>query len=72
MYLYMYSLLLYISALHVTGAIYTHPQERNLQSIDLGVCNFCGMLVYWSRFWLWLGHLHNLSTVKFELDRAKM
>jgi hypothetical protein len=50
----MYSLFLYIFALHISGAICTHPQEHKLQITPLGVCNDCGMLVYWSRYWL--GH----------------
>jgi hypothetical protein len=35
----MYSLFLYIFAAHVSGAIYTHPQEHKLQSTAVGVCN---------------------------------
>jgi hypothetical protein len=46
------SLFLYIIALHVSGAICTHPQEHKLQSTALGVCNGCCMLVHWSRYWL--------------------
>jgi hypothetical protein len=33
----MYSLLLYIFALHVSGAIFTHPQEHKLQSTAIGM-----------------------------------
>jgi hypothetical protein len=32
-------------ALHVSGAICTHPQEHKLQSTALGVCNGHGMSV---------------------------
>jgi hypothetical protein len=60
--MYMYSLFLYIFAVHVSGAICTHPQEHKLQSTALGVCNSCGMLVHWSRYWL--RHPHTFSTVK--------
>jgi hypothetical protein len=52
----MYSLFLYIFALHVSGAICSHPQDHKLQSTVLGVCNCCGMLAHWSRYWL--GHPH--------------
>jgi hypothetical protein len=34
---FMYSLFLYTFALHVSGAICTHPQEHKLQSTALGV-----------------------------------
>jgi hypothetical protein len=61
----MHSLFLYIFALHVSGAIYTHPQEHKLQSTAIGVRNGCGLLVRWSRYWL--GHPHSFSTVKFGL-----
>jgi hypothetical protein len=63
----MYYLFLYIFAPHVSGAICTHLQEHKLQSTALGVCNVCGMLVHWSRYWL--GHPHTFSTVKSEFDR---
>jgi hypothetical protein len=53
-------------ALHVSSAICTHPQEHKLQSTALGVCNSCGMLVHWNRYWL--GHRHNFSTVKFRME----
>jgi hypothetical protein len=46
--IYMYSLFLYIFSLHVSGAIFTHPQERKLKSTALGLCNGCVMLVKWS------------------------
>jgi hypothetical protein len=46
--LYSSIFLLYI----VSGAICTHPQEHKLQSTAVGVCNGCGMLVHWSRYWL--------------------
>jgi hypothetical protein len=52
----MYSLFIYIFALHVSGAICTHPQEHKLQSTALGVCNVCDMLVHWKSYWL--GHPH--------------
>jgi hypothetical protein len=51
---YMYSLFLYIFALHVSAAICTHPQEQKLQSTAIGVCNGYGMLIHWSRHWLGL------------------
>jgi hypothetical protein len=35
----MYSLFLYIFAVHVSGVICTHPQEHKLQCTALGVCN---------------------------------
>jgi glycosylphosphatidylinositol transamidase (GPIT) subunit GPI8 len=65
----MYSLLLYIFALHVSGAICTHPQECKLQSTAIGMCNSYGMLIHWSRYWL--GHPHTFNAVKFGLVRAK-
>jgi hypothetical protein len=56
MYLDLYVCLipLYYFALHVSGAICTHPQEHKLQSTAIGVCNGYGMLINWSRYWL--GH----------------
>jgi hypothetical protein len=48
-------------ALHVLGAISTHPQEHKLQCIAIGVCNGYGMLIHWSRYWL--GHPHTFITV---------
>jgi hypothetical protein len=48
-------------ALHVSGAICTHPQEHKLQLTAIGVCNGYGMLIHWSRYWL--GHPHTFSTV---------
>jgi hypothetical protein len=33
------SLFLYIFAVHVSGAICSHPQEHKLQNTDIGVCN---------------------------------
>jgi hypothetical protein len=48
-------------ALHVSGAICTHPQEHKLQLTAIGVCNGFGILVHWSRYWL--GHPHTFSTV---------
>jgi hypothetical protein len=38
----MYSLFLYIFAVHVSGAICAHPQEHNLQSTAIG------MLIHWT------------------------
>jgi hypothetical protein len=35
-------------ALHVSGAICTHPQEHKLQSTTIGICNGYGMLIHWS------------------------
>jgi hypothetical protein len=43
----MYPLSLYIFALHVSGFIYTHPQEHKLQSAALGVCSGCGAGTGW-------------------------
>jgi hypothetical protein len=40
----MYTLFPYIFAVHVLGAICTHPQEHKLQSTAIGVCNGYGML----------------------------
>jgi hypothetical protein len=59
--LFMYSLFLSILALLVSGAICTHHQEHKLQFTAIGVCNNCGMLINWSRYWL--GHPHTFSTV---------
>jgi hypothetical protein len=58
----MYSLFLYIFALHVSGAIYTHHQDHKLQSTAIGMCNVYGMLIHWSRYWL--RYPHTFSTVK--------
>jgi hypothetical protein len=44
--IYMYSLFLYIFALHVSGTICTHPQEHKLQSTSIGMCNGYGMLTF--------------------------
>jgi phosphoribosylformylglycinamidine (FGAM) synthase-like amidotransferase family enzyme len=52
----MYCLFLYIFPVSVSGAICTYPQEHKLQSTAIGVCNGCGMLVHWSKYWL--GHPH--------------
>jgi hypothetical protein len=49
----MYSLFLYIFALHVSGAICTHPQEHTLQSTAIGMCNVCGMLIHYINLWLY-------------------
>jgi hypothetical protein len=35
------------SALHVSGAICTHPQEHKQQRTAIGVCNGYGMLIQW-------------------------
>jgi hypothetical protein len=42
--LYVYFIPLYYFALHVSGAVCTHPQEHKLQSTAIGVCNGYGML----------------------------
>jgi hypothetical protein len=55
----MYSLFLYIFALHVSGDICTHHQEHKLQSTAIDMCNGYGMLIQWSKYWL--GHPHRLS-----------
>jgi hypothetical protein len=34
-------------ALHVSGAIYTHPQEHKLQRTAIGVRNGFGMLIHY-------------------------
>jgi hypothetical protein len=60
---YMYSLFLYVFALHVSGAICTHPHEHKLQITAIGMCNGYGMLIHWSMYWL--RHPHTFSTVKF-------
>jgi hypothetical protein len=65
---YMYSLFLYILAVHVSCAICTHPQEHRLQSTAIGMCNGYGMLIHWRRYWL--GHPHTFSTVKFVLKHV--
>jgi hypothetical protein len=44
-----------IFALHVSGAICTHPQEHKLQSTALGVCNGCGMFRPVFRYFTALG-----------------
>jgi hypothetical protein len=62
----MYSLFLYIFALHVSGAICTHLQEHKLQNTVLGVCNSRVMLVNWSRYWP--GHPNTFSMVMFGLE----
>jgi hypothetical protein len=41
----MYSLFLYIFAVHVSGAIRTHSQEHTLQRTAIGMCNGYGMLI---------------------------
>jgi hypothetical protein len=51
-----------IFALHVSGAICTHPQEHKLQNTAIGMRNGYGMLIHLSRHWL--GHPHTFSTVK--------
>jgi hypothetical protein len=53
---------IFFLALHVSGAICTHPQEHKLQRTAIGVCNGFGVLIHWSRYWL--GHLHTFSTVR--------
>jgi hypothetical protein len=57
--IYMYSLFLYIFALHVSGAICTHHQEHKLQNTAICVCNGYGMLIHWSMYWL--GHTVRVS-----------
>jgi hypothetical protein len=39
MYLYVIIIPLYFLALHVSGAICTHPQEHKLQHTAIGICN---------------------------------
>jgi hypothetical protein len=63
MYKYLYVFFLSILALHVSGAICTHPQEHKLQRTTIGVRNGFGMLNHWTRYWL--GHPHTFSTVRF-------
>jgi hypothetical protein len=58
--IYMYTLFLCIFAVHVSGAICTHPQEHKLQNAVIGVCNGYGMLIHWSKYWL--EHPHTFST----------
>jgi hypothetical protein len=45
-------LLLHIFALHISGAICTHPQKHKLCSTAIGVCNGYGMLIHWSSYLL--------------------
>jgi hypothetical protein len=72
--IYMYTLFLYIFALHVSGAIYTNRQEHKLQRTDIGMCNVYGMLIHWSRYWL--GHpgcpSHGWVQIAPETCRAKL
>jgi hypothetical protein len=42
--LYIFFILSYNFAVHVSGAICTHPLEHKLQSTAIGVCNGYGML----------------------------
>jgi hypothetical protein len=35
-------------SLHVSGAIYTHPQEHKLQRTAIGVCNGFVMLIHYT------------------------
>jgi hypothetical protein len=46
----MYYLFLYIFAVHVSGAIYTDPQQHKLQRTAIGVWNGYGMLIHWSSY----------------------
>jgi phosphoribosylformylglycinamidine (FGAM) synthase-like amidotransferase family enzyme len=59
MYLDVFFIPLYF-ALHVSGAICTHPQEHKQQRTAIGVCNGFGVLIHWSKYWL--GHPHTFST----------
>jgi hypothetical protein len=59
----MYSLFLYIFAVHVSGAICTHPQEHKLQSTALGVCNVWKAEVITSAF----HRLHTPKAVHYSL-----
>jgi hypothetical protein len=68
LYIYIFYSSLFL-ALHVSGAICTHPQEHKLQLRAICVCNGYGILIHWNRYWL--GHFHTFSTVKSEADRAK-
>jgi hypothetical protein len=67
--LYVYFILLYYLALHISGAICAHPQKLKLQSTAIGVSNDYGMLIYLSRYWL--GHPHTFSTVQFGQVRTQ-
>jgi hypothetical protein len=53
-------------AVHVSSAICTHPQEYKLQSTAIRVCTAYGMLIHWSRYWLW--QPHTFSMVKCGLS----
>jgi hypothetical protein len=59
----MYSLFLYIFPTSL-GAICTHPQEHELQSTAIEMCNVYGILIHWIKYWL--GHPHTFSTVKLK------
>jgi hypothetical protein len=43
--LYVFFISLYF-ALHVSGAIFTHPQEHKVQRTAIGMCNDYGMFIY--------------------------
>jgi hypothetical protein len=38
-------------ALHVSGAICTHPQEQKLQRTTIGLCNGFGVLIHSTHLW---------------------
>jgi hypothetical protein len=62
LFVYVFICILYSSlflALHISGAICTHPQEHKVQHTAIGVCNGFGMLIHCSRYWL--GHPHTFS-----------
>jgi hypothetical protein len=65
-YLYVFFIPLCFLALHVSGAICTHPQENKVQRTALGVCDGFGVLIHWSRYWL--GHPRTFNTVRFRLS----
>jgi hypothetical protein len=61
--LYVFFIPLYFFALHVSGAICTHPQEHKLQHTAISACNGYGMFIHWSRYWL--GHPVRVHSVGF-------
>jgi hypothetical protein len=50
--LYVFFIPVYFFALHVSGAIFTHPQQHKLQSTAIGMCDGYGMLINCSRYLL--------------------
>jgi hypothetical protein len=59
--LYVFFIPLYF-ALHVSGAICTHPQEHKLQRTAKGMCNGYGMLIHWNSLLFIMSVLHSQLT----------